>query len=426
MIANIVPAVFVVGLLIFVHELGHFLVAKAKKVRVEKFSLGFGPKIISHHIGETDYMLSLIPLGGYVKMAGESFEDKREGRPDEFLSKKVSERLGIVAAGPLMNIGLTVVIFAILFSLGLPYIPGQVGTVLKDSPAEKAGLKAGDLIKEINGQAIDDWAGLTRLIQRNPEKELQLKIKRGREEIAIGVKPRLEEKSKIGLIGITPYYGRKAGRVSKNSAAYKAGLREGDEIIKVNGQAVSQWDEILNILEKEGPDIFLIIGRKGEEIKINFFLPPGEESKLSKLDFYPALPVKKYSPLLSLGLALNRTFYLIKVIYLGLWQLVTGQVSMKFIGGPLLIAQLAGQEAQLGLTNLFLFIALISVNLAVLNFLPIPILDGGHIFFLAIEGVTRKPVSKRKQELAQQVGMFILIALMLFATYNDILRFVAK
>lgn len=343
---NIISAIFVVGFLILVHELGHFLMAKARKVRVEKFSLGFGPKIISHRIGETQYLLSLVPLGGYIKMAGDSPEDKPTGASYEFLSKKVSERLGIVAAGPLMNILLAVVIFTIVFSLGLPYLTGSIGTILKDSPAEKAGLKAGDKIISINGKPVEDWNDLTKIIQRNPDKQLPLEIERGKEKLSLMVTPRLEEKSKVGRIGITP-------------------------------------------------------------------------------DFEKSV-IKKYSPFTSLGMALSRTVELIKIIYIGLWQLITGQVSLKYIGGPLLIAQLAGEQARLGLINLFLFISLISVNLAVLNFLPIPILDGGHILFFFIEALTGRPVGKKKQEMAQQIGMAVLIGLMLLATYNDILRFVAK
>jgi regulator of sigma E protease len=343
---NVISAIFVGGLLLLVHELGHFLMAKLRKVRVEKFSLGFGPKIISHRIGETQYLLSLIPLGGYIKMAGDSPEDKPTGASYEFLSKKVSERLGVVAAGPLMNVILAIVIFTIVFSLGLPHLTGSIGTVLKDSPAGKAGLKAGDKIISINGKPVEDWNGLTKIIQRSPNKQLPLEIERGSEKLSLMVTPALEGISQVGLIGITPDYEKSV--------------------------------------------------------------------------------IKKYSPFTSLGLALSRTLELIKIIYIGLWQLITGQVSLKYIGGPLLIAQLAGQQAQLGLINLFLFIALISVNLAVLNFLPIPILDGGHILFLFIEGLTGRPVSKKRQEMAQQFGMAVLIGLMLLATYNDILRFLHK
>ena len=348
---NILPAVFVIGVLVFVHELGHFLVAKLRNVRVEKFSLGFGPEIIGRKIGDTRYILSLIPLGGYVKMAGENFEDERKGEPYEYLSKSLKERLAIVASGPLMNLLLCVVILAAILTIGVPYISGRVGTVLKDSPAERAGLESGDKILEIDGALIEDWISLTKIIQKSPDKLLLLKIGRGDREFEIGVTPGLDETNKIGLIGITPY-------------------------------------------------------DYGKEVK--------------------EFPKKRYPVFISLGKAFTRTFYLVRVMYVGLWKLVTGQVSVKALGGPILIAQLAGQEARMGMTNLFMFIAIISVNLAVINFLPIPVLDGGHILFLLIEGVSGRPVSKKKQEIAQQIGIAVLIALMMFVTYNDILRFLQK
>jgi len=429
---NILPAIFVIGVLVFIHELGHFLVAKARKVRVEKFSLGFGPEIIGCKIGDTRYVLSLIPLGGYVKMAGENLEDEGKGEPYEYRSKSVKDRLSIVASGPLMNIVLCVVILAILFNIGLPYISSQVGTILKDSPAEEVGIKSGDKILEIDGALVADWTSLTKIIRKNPNKLLKLKVERGEGELEIGIKPRLDETTKMGLIGITPYYGRKVGKILKTSSAYKAGIREGDEIIRVSGNPVSQWNEILDLMGKEkANEVSLSMLRQevenGEEsIEIHFSFTRDEQSGTPLLDFYPALPKKRFSLFISFGKAVSRTFYLVKIVYVGLWQLVTGQVSAKLIGGPILIAQLAGQEAQMGLARLFLFIAIISVNLAVLNFLPIPVLDGGHILFLLIEGIRGKPLSKRKQEIAQQIGIAILVGLMMFATYNDILRFIQK
>lgn len=424
---NVIAPVFVIGLLIFVHELGHFLIAKLRRVRVEKFSLGFGPELISHKVGDTRYILSLIPLGGYVKMAGESIEEEREGKPDEYLSKTVKERLGIVFSGPLMNIALAIVIFAILFNVGVPYIPGQIGTVFKDSPAQSAGLKSGDIIEKIDGKLVEDWMCLTKIIQRSPDKLLKLEVARNGEKLEIEVLPKFDETNKIGLIGITPYCGSTLARVFKNSNAYKAGLMEGDEIIKVSGMPVSQWNEIIELIEKEEDnDVSISVLRKREEVQINLGFKRDEKSGTPILDFYPALPERKYPLLVSVGKAFSRTCYLIRLFYMGLWQLVSGRISLKFLGGPLLIAQLAGQEARMGISNLFLFIAVISVNLAVLNLLPIPVLDGGHIMFLAIEGVSGKPVSKRKQEIAQQIGIAIIIALMVVVFYNDILRFLGK
>lgn len=429
-----IPAIFVVGILVFVHELGHFLFAKWRKVRVEKFSLGFGPEITGRTIGETRYVLSAIPLGGYVKMAGETPSEEIKGEPYEYLSKTVKERIGIVAAGPIMNVIFCIVIIAILFLTGLPYIQGRIGKVMENSPAEKAGLKSGDIITGIDKKEVNDWESLTKIIHSNPGRELEFAIKRGDERFDVSIAPQIGEKSKVGLIGITPYYGRKVGRISKKSPAYQAGLKPGDEIIAVSGKPVSQWDEIMDIIDKEERgEISLSILRRNESnpaaAMVHIRFTPARDRQSAGVvifDFTPQFPEKRYPFFVSFGKAFSRTFYLIKITYAGLWKLVRGQVSFKLIGGPIMIAQLAGQEAQMGLNNLFMLIAIISVNLAVLNFMPIPVLDGGHIFFLLIEGIMGKPLSRKKQEIAQQIGIAVIIGLMLLATYNDILRFLEK
>lgn len=421
---SVISAVFVIGILIFVHELGHFIAAKRKGVRVEKFSLGFGPEVISRKIGNTRYIISLIPLGGYVKMAGDNPGEELKGAPDEYLSKDVKDRFTIVVSGPLMNIALCLVILSILLRIGLPYIPARVGMVLNDSPAEKAGLRSGDVIEQIGNKKVDDWNTLTKIIRLNPEKELRFKVKRQNRELELDIRPRFDENNKIGLIGITPYYGRKIGKILKGSPAYKAGLRQGDEIIEVAGKSISQWNEIIEIIEKvEGDNIAISVLRHEGDKDFKLDITIGKDKQL---DIYPALPEKRYPFLIAVGKAFSHTLNLIWAMYVGLWQLVSGQISIKTVGGPILIAQLAGHEAQMGLSNLFMFIAIISVNLAVINLLPLPVLDGGHILFLIIENISGRPVSKRKQEIAQQIGVAILIGLMLLVTYNDILRFFSK
>jgi regulator of sigma E protease len=351
LLTTIVSTIVVLGLLIFVHELGHFLVAKRSGVTVLRFSLGFGPRLFGFKRGDTDYCLSLIPLGGYVKMLGEELgeEIEEEQRSTSFSFQPVSKRIAIVLAGPFSNFLLAIVIFAFIYALsGIPQLTPEIGSVSAGSPAEKAGLMAGDKVTVINGKAIGDWEELSGLIEKLGEQPLTLQIERGEEHPTITVTPRVTEVKNIfgepikrAVIGITA-----SGKIS----------------------------------------------------------------------------IKKENPLYAVYYSVLQTWHLSKLFLVTVGKLIEGVVSIKTLGGPILIAQMAGQQANEGLLNLIHFIALISVNLAVLNLLPIPVLDGGHILFFVIEGLLGKPIGQRKIEWAQKAGMLILLVLMVFVFYNDIMR----
>jgi regulator of sigma E protease len=351
LLTTIVSTIVVLGLLIFVHELGHFLVAKRSGVTVLRFSLGFGPRLFGFKRGDTDYCLSLIPLGGYVKMLGEEpgEEVEEEQRSTSFSFQPVSKRIAIVLAGPFSNFLLAIVIFAFIYALsGIPQLTPEIGSVSAGSPAEKAGLMAGDKVTVINGKAINDWEELSGLIEKLGEQPLTLQIERGEEHPTITVTPRVTEVKNIfgepikrAVIGITA-----SGKIT----------------------------------------------------------------------------IKKENPLYAIYYSVVQTWHLSKLFLVTVGKLIEGVVSIKTLGGPILIAQMAGQQANEGLLNLIHFIALISVNLAVLNLLPIPVLDGGHILFFVIEGLLGKPIGQRKIEWAQKAGMLILLVLMVFVFYNDIMR----
>jgi regulator of sigma E protease len=351
LLTTIASTIVVLGLLIFVHELGHFLVAKHSGVTVLRFSLGFGPRLFGLKRGDTDYCLSLIPLGGYVKMLGEEpgEEVEEERRSTSFSFQPVTKRIAIVLAGPLCNFLLAIVIFALIYALsGVPQLTTEIGSVSAGSPAEKAGILAGDRVRTINGRAIGDWEELSGLIEKLGEKPLTLQIERGEEHLAITVTPRVTEVKNIfgepvkrAVIGITA-----SGKIS----------------------------------------------------------------------------IKKENPLHAVYYSVAQTWHLSKLFLITVGKLIEGVVSIKTLGGPILIAQMAGQQANEGLLNLIHFIALISVNLAVLNLLPIPVLDGGHILFFTIEGILGKPIGQRKIEWAQKAGMLLLLVLMVFVFYNDIMR----
>jgi regulator of sigma E protease len=351
LLITILSTIVVLGLLIFVHELGHFLVAKRSGVTVLRFSLGFGPRLLGFKRGDTDYCLSLIPLGGYVKMLGEEpgEEVEEEQRATSFSFQPVSKRIAIVLAGPFSNFLLAIVIFAFIYALsGIPQLTPEIGSVSAGSPAEQAGLLAGDKVAAINGKTIADWEELSGLIEKLGEQPLSLQIERGETHLAITVTPRVTEVKNIfgepikrAVIGITA-----SGKIS----------------------------------------------------------------------------IKKENPLYAVYYSVLQTWNLSKLFLVTVGKLIEGVVSIKTLGGPILIAQMAGQQANEGLLNLIHFIALISVNLAVLNLLPIPVLDGGHILFFTIEGLLGKPIGQRKIEWAQKAGMLILLVLMVFVFYNDIMR----
>ena len=351
MVTTVLSTIVVLGLLIFVHELGHFLVAKRSGVTVLRFSLGFGPRLFGIKRGDTDYCVSLIPLGGYVKMLGEEpGEELDEGqRATSFSFQPVSKRIAIVLAGPLSNFLLAIIIFALIYAFsGIPQLTPEIGSVSGGSPAEQAGLIAGDKVTTINGNAIRDWEELSGLIERLGEQPLSLQIERGGEPMMIKVTPRVTEVKNIfgepikrAVIGIT-----------------------------ASGKIV----------------------------------------------------MKEANPLYAVYYSLVQTWHLSKLFVVTIGKLIEGVVSVKTLGGPILIAQMAGQQANEGLLNLIHFIALISVNLAVLNLLPIPVLDGGHILFFLIEGLLGRPLGPKKIEWAQKAGMALLLVLMIFVFYNDIMR----
>jgi regulator of sigma E protease len=351
LITTIISTIVVLGLLIFVHELGHFLVAKWSGVTVLRFSLGFGPRLFGIKRGDTDYCLSLIPLGGYVKMLGEEPGEEVDDiqRATSFSSQSVSKRIAIVLAGPFSNFLLAIIIFAFIYAFsGIPQLTPEIGSVSADSPAEQAGLKAGDKVASINGITIGEWEELSKLIEKLGEQTLTLKVERDGEALMVKVTPRVTEVKNI------------FGEPTKRAVI---GITASGKIV-----------------------------------------------------------MKETSPVHAAYYSLVQTWHLSKLFVVTIGKLLEGVVSVKTLGGPILIAQMAGQQANEGLLNLIHFIALISVNLAVLNLLPIPVLDGGHILFFLIEGILGRPIGQKKIEWAQKAGMLLLLVLMVFVFYNDIMR----
>ena len=532
------------GLLIFVHELGHFLLAKRAGVGVQKFSLGFGPKLIGKKWGETEYVISAFPLGGYVKLEGESPDDEVADKQKSFTHKPPFVKLSIVAAGPLFNIIFAVLIITAIYAMGITTLSPFVADVEKGMPADKAGLKYGDEIVAIDGSTINSWEEMTGIIHTSGGKSMELTINREGKTFKKTVTPVEKEapnifgeKSKISLLGILPItleskiggvkkgllaekLGFKPGDLIKNvgnkkievwkqleeidianipkpveiilqrqrgedkenskdkttedikieipdneivknknlidllgiettelyiegtkegSPAELGGLKPFDKIIGVNGNEIKSWME-LNELIKNNPEkkVDLIFERGGEKKSLS--LIPRKEKKRNiydeKIDIgvigiysansytEPKLKEVKYPLHVAFVNSVERTENLVVIMFKGIYMLVTGKVSSKNISGPIAIAKMAGDQAKKGLNDFAFFVAFISINLGIVNFIPLgTITDGGLILLFIIEGIIRKPVNLKFREFTQYIGLVLVFALMGFAIYNDFNRY---
>lgn len=442
----VVSALIALGILIFIHELGHFLLAKGVGVGVERFSLGFGPRLASVRRRETEYCLSAVPLGGYVKMVGEepSEEAGAAADPKSFTGKPLWARTLIVFAGPGMNFVLAAVIFALIFMIvGRPVLPPTVGRIQPDSPAAQAGLQTGDRVVRVNGRPITAWDELERGVQRSEGRPLVLAVTRDGESRDVTITPRLSrtrtvfgEATQAWDLGITPYLPPKIGEVLPGSPASQAGLRAGDRVVALNGRPIDTWDTLAEGIHKlPGQTVRLTVERDGTRIEVEVVpelvrdRPPlGEEIEQGRIGIAPAPTVfyRRVNPVVAVGEGIVQTWEVTYRTLQALWKLVTGVIPASNLGGPLQIGMVAGQQAQQGLMNYAFFVALISVNLAILNLLPVPMLDGGHLLFFAIEAVMGRPLSLRKRELAHQVGLAVLILLMGFALWNDLVRIIPR
>ncbi len=351
MSVSIFSLIIVLGVLIFFHELGHFLVARLLGVGVERFSLGFGPKLIGKKIGITEYRISAIPLGGYVKMVGESPDSELDPSdiPISFTHKHVFKRILIVAAGPFFNIFLAVIIFFGIFQIsGLLILKPSIGDVNEGTPAYMAGLKKNDLVVSIDGANISSWEDMANAIMASKGKTIAISVIRGDTILTKNVTPEVKKFKNI---------------FNEDVDRYVIGITASGEVLKKD----------LNLFQSFSESII-------------------------------------------------QTYQITALTIKGVVKLFQGTVSPKTLGGPIMIAQMAGQQAKEGVVNLIFFIALISINLAILNFLPIPVLDGGHLLFFFIEAIKGSPVSVKVREISQQAGIFVLILLMIYVFYNDIAR----
>lgn len=416
----------VLGPLVFVHELGHFLVAKWLGVRVLSFSMGMGPRLLGFRIGETDYRLSLLPIGGFVRMAGENPEGQdRSGDPAEFLEKPWWGRALITAAGPLANLGFALVLNTAVFLTGItsPDYATVVGRVKSGSVVERIGIREHDLIESVDGRTARTMrqldAALGRMIASDRPGTAEIKVLRAGQIVALEL-PRADAR-RLGE-EVDWKTGTVVGRVFVGYPAYLAGLREGDEILTVDGDSVRSWSDLsarirrrpdrpLALRVRRGEQTFGLTVRTTADSVIGIALP-------ESITVRQTYPVQEALPL-----GLQQTWYGVRQIYAGLWSFVAHPIRLREnVAGPIAIAQVARDQARGGLDQLITFASFISLALMAMNLLPIPILDGGHVFFALLEAVRRRPVSLQTQMLCQRVGLAVLAGLVVFSFANDLTR----
>jgi len=349
-LVTLISFIVLLGILIFVHELGHFLAARLGGVGVLKFSLGFGPKIIGKKIGETEYVLSWIPLGGFVKLLGESGTEELppEDEKRSFFKQPTWKRLLIVLAGPVFNFLLAIVIFLIVYMYGLPNLIPVIGEMPPDSAARAAGLVAGDKITALNGKGITYWDQIKPIIKESAGSEIEVRILRGQEEKVFLVKPKLSKAKNI---------------FGEEESTYLLGVSPAGKVV-----------------------------------------------------------IERKNPLMAMISSIDKTWEISKLTLISVVKMIEGVISPRTLGGPIFIAQVAGDQVKEGIIPFILFMAILSINLGVINLFPIPVLDGGHIFFYIIEIVTRREIPLKIKEISQQIGFVVLLMLMLFVIMIDIER----
>jgi len=448
-ITSVIAFIVALGILVAIHEFGHFWVARKVGIKVLRFSIGFGKSLWSRvgKVDGTEYTIAAIPLGGYVKMLDERVDAVPAGeRYRAFNQQPLWARAAVVIAGPLANFLLAIAAFWLVMMIGIRGVVPMLGPVTPDSPAALGGFQEQDRLLAINGTPTPSWSDARLVLLDsglNTDKPALIEVEtvdgsRTTRELSLSGTQVLKESgdpiSRMGFNTWFPEIEPLIGQVLPDGAASSSGMLAGDRILSVNDEAITTWREfvavvqpsanqLLNIsVERDGQTLELGITPQAVEVGGNTIGRIGVSENQSAALFEQSRVTVQYPPGTAFIKALNRTWEMTKLMLNMLVKLVVGQASLDNISGPISIAQFAGQSASVGIDHYINFVAMISISLAVLNLLPIPMLDGGHLLYFAIEAVTRKPVSERVQIIGQQIGLVLLGGLMFLAFYNDIWR----
>ncbi|HBF11784.1 MAG TPA: RIP metalloprotease RseP [Deltaproteobacteria bacterium] len=446
---TIIYFIVALGILVVVHEWGHFIMARRAGIRVDQFSIGFGPKLFSYKSKQTEYLFSLLPFGGFVRIHGQDPDEESEGdpkkaeairkSPDAYASKTVLQRLGVVLGGPVMNLVFCVLIMPVVFMLGktVPAIlekPPVILGVKENSPGEKAGFKKGDLILEIDGKKFSEWDSVFQWVLLHPQEKAQVLVERQGQNFSLLLETTTSPymKETVGYAGFEPLFFVNnepvLGMVSANGPAFQAGLKEKDQIQAIDNKPINSWEELTAIIRSsEGKKMLVDYMREGQALKAEITPQYHEGMKAWVIGitkyFDPSSVVKKrYGFFEAFKEGTQENLKLLGMTYDVLKRLFSFQLSYKALGGPIQIAQASAAAGRQGLSDFLYFLSFLSMQLGILNLLPIPVVDGGHVLFLGIEVLRGKPLSYRIRHAAAILGMVFLVGLMLVVTANDIDR----
>ncbi|MFA5516965.1 MAG: RIP metalloprotease RseP [Desulfuromonadales bacterium] len=435
---TVIAGIIMLGILVFIHELGHFCVAKLSGVKVLKFSLGFGPRLVSRQWGETEYMICAVPLGGYVQMLGEGggeqgeeAEIASEEKQRSFAEQSVGRRTAIVAAGPFMNLIFPFLILPVAFLVGVQVPafleqPPCIGYIAPESVGARAGFQAGDCIVNINADSVGTWTEANRALIDHAGTGLEFTVRRdgGMMQLALAE----EENNLEGLqsFGLLPKQDPVIGSLAPGMPAQAAGVEVGDRIVAIDSTRIASWYDLRQAIQTSQGQSQTFTFLRGDR-QFTLDIQPAQ-AKDNGNDYLIGIApqqesvFKRFGPIEAIGAGFERSWELIELTLVFLQKMFAGHVSTSNIGGPITVVQIAGQAAQTDLASILTVLAFLSIQLGILNLFPIPILDGGHLFFNFFEWVFRRPLSLRAREIAQQVGLALLLLLMGFAFYNDIMR----
>jgi regulator of sigma E protease len=440
------------GILVIVHEFGHYVLARMSGVKVLRFSVGFGRPLFLWRAGRdnTEWAIGMIPLGGYVQMLGESGDEvAAHDLPRSFSQQKVWKRMAIVVAGPLANLVLAAVVYWGLFMYGVEELRPVLGPPVAESPAELAGVRNGDRVLKSGGEAVETWGDLRWMLLRQMMKQdsVELEVLNERQEISFhrlvlttarNPQPEQDPINLLGLRFFRPPLPAILGSVAPESAAASAGLLPGDELTGIGGKPVTSWYDVVRMVQ-DSPGVPLRFEYRRDDRALSVDITPTRttrgEREIGLIGATVADPgndrddlriTLRHAPLPALGKAIVETWEQTLFSLRMMGRLVTGALSWRHISGPVTIADFAGQSAKLGLVHYFRFMALVSLSLAVLNLLPIPVLDGGHLLYYVAEIARGRPLSERCLMIGQKIGLVLILTLMGFAFYNDFARYFTR